>query len=509
MTKLFKSWAKPMLVLLGITVFAFILRYIRLDSFPIFADEAIYIRWAQIMKAESTLRFLPLSDGKQPLFMWIVIPFFKVFSDPLVAGRFPSVLTGLGSLLGIFTLSYLVFKSKWTSLVSSLLYAISPFFVFFDRMALVDSMLTMFGIWFLVCGYLTAKYGRLDTALLAGFALGGAWLTKSPAIFFGITSFSLILLANQKIKFLGLQIISTLIGYGFYNILRLGPNFHLISSRNQDYIYPISHLWQSPLDPFLPYVDRVFRWISVMGPIFVVILGLIFISTNFKKYYIEILFLTFWFIFPSFSVAMFTRAITARYILFTLPPLFILAGQAFSEKLFKKYKYILISLLVLNLIFALKFDLKLITSPLAAELPPAERSGYLVEWSSGIGIKEVSAKLIEIRDANPDKQLIVGTEGYFGTLPDGLQMYLQNEPRVTVIGVGLSINKIPDQLENAKRAGDLVFLVANSSRLTFEKDFSEYGLEVIYSVQKPDREKNTHEWTANGDYDIFYLFQLI
>ncbi|MBM3209681.1 hypothetical protein FJZ40_05350, partial [Candidatus Shapirobacteria bacterium] len=63
----------------------FLFRLYDLTIIPVFADEAIYIRWAQVMRAEPTLRFLPLFDGKQPLFMWLVIPFLKLISDPLVA----------------------------------------------------------------------------------------------------------------------------------------------------------------------------------------------------------------------------------------------------------------------------------------------------------------------------------------------------------------------------------------------------------------------------------------
>src|SRR4030042_2725996 len=88
--------------LLGVLITASLLRIINLGSLPIFADEAIYIRWAQVMSAESTLRFLPLSDGKQPLFMWSVIPFLKIISDPLIAGRLLSAILGLGTIIAIF-----------------------------------------------------------------------------------------------------------------------------------------------------------------------------------------------------------------------------------------------------------------------------------------------------------------------------------------------------------------------------------------------------------------------
>src|SRR3989344_7820512 len=100
-----KEWRNPLLTCVLILILGLFLRLYNLTIFPVFADEAIYIRWAQVMRAEQNLRFLPLSDGKQPLFMWLVIPFLKIFSDPLFAGRFLSLLTGLSSLAGIYILS--------------------------------------------------------------------------------------------------------------------------------------------------------------------------------------------------------------------------------------------------------------------------------------------------------------------------------------------------------------------------------------------------------------------
>src|SRR3989344_2174023 len=180
MKNIFKEWKSTIFGMVVIIAVGIFLRLHDLTSFPIFADEAIYIRWAQVMRAESTLRFLPLSDGKQPLFMWIVMVSLKLFSDPLFAGRIVSVSAGLAVLAGVFGLSYILFKNKVVALMASLFYAISPYSVFFDRMALVDSLLSMFGVWTLIFSILAIKLRRLDFAMLAGFTLGGALLTKSP-----------------------------------------------------------------------------------------------------------------------------------------------------------------------------------------------------------------------------------------------------------------------------------------------------------------------------------------
>jgi len=250
---------------------------------PVFADEAIYIRWAQVMKAEETLRFLPLSDGKEPLFMWLVIPFLKFIHDPLVAGRIVSVLSGLGTLIGVSYLSYLLFKSKKVALAAALIYAVTPFAFFFDRMALVDSMLTCFGIWTFIFSYLSITKSRLDFAMLAGFALGGAWLTKSPALFFALMLPTLLIFSKNKLIAIYYLLITIAIGYGFYNILRLGPNYSMIGARNLDYVYPISHLLSSPFDPLKPWLLQSWQWLVMMGPWELLVIGSIGLLVNWKK----------------------------------------------------------------------------------------------------------------------------------------------------------------------------------------------------------------------------------
>src|SRR3989338_10694050 len=127
MKKLVKKRKLTSLLLFLILIFGLVLRLYNLTILPVFADEAIYIRWSQIMSAEPTLRFLPLSDGKQPLFMWILMFVVKRISDPLFAGRILSVLSGLGTMIGLFLLTFYLFKSKKAALVSTLAWAISPF----------------------------------------------------------------------------------------------------------------------------------------------------------------------------------------------------------------------------------------------------------------------------------------------------------------------------------------------------------------------------------------------
>ena len=122
----------------------FITRLYHLTSLPIFTDEAIYLRWAQIAKNDATWRFISLTDGKQPMFVWLVIPFMKFIHDPLMAGRAVSVMAGFFSLVGLFFLGKELFKSMWVGLLAAFLYLIFPMGVVYDRMALYDSLVAAF-----------------------------------------------------------------------------------------------------------------------------------------------------------------------------------------------------------------------------------------------------------------------------------------------------------------------------------------------------------------------------
>lgn len=508
-------WFAPIIL-----VIFFFLRLYNLTLLPVFADEAIYIRWSQVMRAEPTLRFLPLSDGKQPLFMWLTIPFLKIFSDSLVTGRMVSVLSGLGTMVGVFLLTLQLIKQLKVALLAAFLYAVVPFTVFFDRMALVDSLLTCFGVWTLFLGVLLIQYQRLDLAMITGMILGGALLTKSPALFFAILlPATMVLLFSPPrrsafahlrgvLRLFGLWLIVYFFAYAVYNILRLGPNFQMIAIRNKDYVLPLAHIFRQPLNPFIPHLKEIWKWFGILltWPVFLAsILGVL---RGLREYRKETVLLLGWLLFPLLVQAEYARVFTPRYILFSVPVVLVFASlgiealiralkvntthclpaiayggirrwQAGSAVITKR-----VIILILLVLWALKFDFLLLNQPQKAPLPRRMRSGYLEEWTSGYGIKQVA---VWLKKETQKGKILVGTEGYFGTLPDGLQVYLEKVPNITVIGVGYPINEIPEKLENAL-ADNRVFLIVNDSRLNLtEPELQRMKLIAAYSkAVKPD-----------------------
>lgn len=456
-------------ILIGLVIvfLYFLSRLPNLTLQPIFADEAIYIRWAQVMRAEPTLRFLPLSDGKTPLFMWMMIPFLKVFSDPLFAGRFLSVLSGFATLLGVFLLSLRVFNLR-VALWATLLYAIVPFVVFFDRMALTDSMLSAFTVWSLYFAVWLLQTQRLDLSFILGYMLGGALLTKTPAMLnilsLPITILGFNFINAKKFAFLKLLIfwgVAILIALTTYNILRLGPEFHQLSARNVDYIFSPLELKNRPLDPFIPHLKNLADWFPKLltWPILgFMVIGLWFIvRTKYKLGWV----IFFWAITPLLIQMTFLRTFTARYILFSIPPLLIIAAFGLDKLIEKEsFKKNILTIILLALVLPMPFlfNYTNLTKPENLSLPLEERRGYFEDWTAGYGFPEIAQYLILQKQNGP---VVVGTEGLFGTLPDGLMIYLD---KAGIPFVSSKESTISSKLKDTTKINQ-TFFVANKSRV--------------------------------------------
>lgn len=558
MIEFFKKWKLEILSGIILFLLALFLRTYNLTLIPVFGDEAIYIRWSQVMNAVPSLRFLPLSDGKQPLFMWILMFLLPRFSDPLWIARMISVFAGIGTMVGIFVLTVVLIgrsgdkgtagnkKVFIVALISSFFWVISPFALFYDRLALVDSLLTFFSVWTFVLGSLTAKTLRLDFSMISGFFLGGALLTKSPG-FIILALYPLTYIVsnwpNRKIgnfigrpefihvsKLFGLTLITFGIGYLFYNILRLGDNFHMISIRNKDYVFPFNQPFITPFEPLSRNIDLIFDWLWRMGTGLIVVFALFTLLKSIKAVILRLkaedsqkilpsvqddqktlpaaAFLFLLFLFPVLIGGLYARALAPRYILYALPFFYIFAAFVFvklwgESGLLRK---VLIFGLLVYAVQSLQFDYNLLTNPQRAALPAIEKEGFLQEWTSGYGIKEASEIILEDYRTNPTKKIVVGTEGYFGTLPDGLQIYLNKYPEITIIGVGIDLKEMPTSLVESRNAGNTTYLLINSTRLLFKPE--EYNLELVAAYPKMLRKEGTRMYNLFGPQETLFLFRL-
>jgi len=453
----------------GVAVFLalfFLTRLYNLTYLPIFTDEAIYIRWSQIGSRDAAWRFISLVDGKQPLFTWIAMVFMRFISDPVLAGRLVSVFAGLGSFIGMFILGREVFKSTRIGIIASILYLLSPFSLVYDRMALYDSLTAMTSIWSFYFAILLIRRLRLDIALIFGMMLGFGMLNKTsgflslymvPAtlIFFDLRK-------NDRLKRLGwwmvLVGVAAFISLAMYSILRLSPLFHMVGQKDAVFVYSFGEWTRHPTEFFIGNIRGMFDWLVhyLSWPIWIAVL---LPALTFWKYSREKLLLYIWWLAPFVALALFGRVLYPRFILFMTMPLLILASLTINFIIQRWGKTVLGVILLGVLIFpSVWTDYLLLTQPTHALIPQADRGQYINDWPAGWGVKEVSNFILE---KSQKEKVVVFTEGTFGLLPYGLEIWLVDKPNIKIHGIWpLPVTPPPEVIESVSQ--NSTYLVANS-----------------------------------------------
>ncbi len=452
-----KKYKLEIFVLFFLTLAYFISRFYSILDIPIFTDEAIYIRWAQIAKQDANWRFISLTDGKQPMFIWLMMISLRFIQDPLLAGRVVSVGAGFFTLIGMYFLGKEIFKSSKIGFISSALYVIFPMALVYDRMALYDSLVGTFAVWALFFIILLVRNIRLDIALILGMVIGGGVLTKTNAFFsIYLLPLSLILfdwknkgLKNRLTKWVFFAAIAIVITYGFYSILRLSPFFHIIAEKNAIFVYPLREWLQHPLEFLIVNWQAFWDWVTryLTWPLLFLAIASFFASKNFIR---EKIALFLWFIIPIISLGLFGRTLYPRFIFFmilSLLPLIAFSLINIYAKLKKKYLFAIFIFLVF--ILAFKTDYLILTDFTRASIPAADRKQYRSSWEAGGGVKE-SIEFFE-KEAKKGK-IYIATQGTFGLMPYALEIYLVNNPNIQIEGFWPIEDKIPAKVvEESKR----------------------------------------------------------
>ncbi|MDO8659330.1 MAG: glycosyltransferase family 39 protein [Candidatus Parcubacteria bacterium] len=482
-----------------ITALYFLLRLIFLTYLPIFTDEAIYVRWAQIALRDASWRFISLTDGKQPLFIWVSMISMKFIQDPLLAGRIVSVVSGFFTMLGLWFLSLELFKNKKAAFLTTIIYIFYPFAQVLDRMALYDSMVGTFYVWSLYFSVLLIRKVRLDIAYALGFLIGGGILTKSTNFFsIYLLPFTLLLfdwtkpkVISRIIRFGLLVIFAVIIAQIFYGLLRLSPLFGMISVKNATFVYPFSE-WIN--DPFLHVISNakgLGNWlISYLGPSYV---SLIIVSIFFiRKFTREKILLFLYFIIPFTALTVFGRTIFPRFTFFMSLPLLCLAGLSLSvimsnlnERLFGKttqgvFRLITtISMLFIFIAYSGFVSLQFAYDPIRASIPTADSQQYVNSWTAGWGVKESIAFL---QKEARNKKIFVATEGTFGLMPASLELYLVQNKNIIIKGYWpINDQQLPKEVYEYAQKMPSYFIFYQPQHANIPLD---YPLKLLFKIQE-------------------------
>lgn len=471
-------------------------RLINLDKFPIFTDEGIYIHWAKVAWKNADSRFISLTDGKQPLHTWGMIPFLKIFSNNLLlGGRMFSVLSGAVAMTGLFSLAYYLF-GKRTAFVAALLYVFTPMFLFYDRMALADSAVNAGFIWVLFGSIILVRTLRLDVAVLYGVAAGFALLAKSSSqLFLGLSAFAPLLTLHLKkkgyvktiINYYLLYVLGVIIAFAIYNVQRLSPYLHYVTEKNKTFVMTFDEFMAAPFVlvwhnlPLIPYYVA-----SEMGyALFLLgIAGLVFL---YRKDHRLAMYFTLWLVLSYLGIAFMAKVIFPRYLIFFASMLSLTAAYFVATI---KMQLVFRSSLLLILISVLYFNFTILFAPANIPFPSVDRGQYIESFNAGWGVTDI----IEFaRQESTHKPVVLIGEGNFGVVADMLDSSVNiNDDRVSVIGYW-PLTKADLEANQSKLVENHVYIVF-SHRSEFPTD---WPMKLVKIYPKP------------GNKSAYYLYELL
>jgi len=482
-------WQKKHLwLVLGLVILYLITHIFHLTALPVFADEAIYIRWSQLIIDDwSRYLFFPLNDGKTPLFVWLMVPFLKVWQDPLFAGRLVSVLVGLVQAGLMVSLTYQITQKRLSALTAGILASFLPFWFFHQRMALMDGLMATW----LSLGVLASlkishqvmqkekKRQIIKWQIVLGLSLGLGFWTKLPMVLGIPMLFLTPFLVDKKLSinikhlwpyFIKIAV-SVTFGLLIFLLLKLQPAFSQLFGRGGDFLYSIEDFlaggWKSTLRQWPNYAGVIWFYLTPL----VALIPLAGLTTKRAKVHFWLLMMALSFALP---IMLLGKVVYARYLLPMAIPLTLSAAIGigdFLDRVQRKNQFKLRFLWSLVAVLIVANIIGPVTQNLyyawfdADHLPltEADKIQYLYEWSSGHGIRQTTDLISSTAKSN---RVAVATEGYFGTLPDGILMYLHNRDvsNIKVEGIGQPVREISQEFMINTASFDQVWLIVNSHR---------------------------------------------
>jgi len=480
----------------------FLSRLINLTKLPIFNDEAIYLNWGWIETHKPGFLYYSLYDGKQPFLMWIFGIFQIIMPDPLLAGRFVSVIAGFLSLLGIYKIAD-KYLNKRIAFFSLFLYIISPIFLFFDRQTLMESSIGATGIWSLYFLINLIENKTLKNSIALGLSLGLGFFIKSSAIIFIIAAclinFVNIIRNNEKNSFKSFLVMlaSILI---INTLLIINPEFWSSFPKNSSYGFSLLEILRFPvstwLSNFFNNTEIIFFYITPF--IFILAMTGIYLLMRNQK---QIRLIAIWIVLIIILETLLTKETRTRYIVAFLPPLCLTAASVIDKISAKtsQYKYLLYLLFFLiPLVFSsLQIIDPILYINLTAKFSRFAEISYLGGWTSGIGIKEAVDYL---KKQTEGKKAYLTTALNTGNPESAISVYFEKNKNTTVLFLDQRLFKDPLEKYDCLKFDRPVYFIARDKQqagldkflieeASFKNPFSNYSI-VIYKIREKCRGKS-------------------
>ncbi len=323
-----------------------------------------------------------------------------IINNLLIGARLVTIFFGFFTLVGIYLVTRQIADKK-TSIIASLFYIISPYSLFFDRLALMDSAVCGIAIWSLYFTIQIINKKNLINFICLGLIMGlGLWIKTSSVfyVFLPITtlSFHAYFLwrkdnsskyPNRILRYLGFSLcivflmIIPLISNEYYPI-----HWSLLSQ----YTYSLLSVFSLNIVLWFSNFTNITSWLFFYITPVLFIFGLLSIVVFIKniKYFPVIV----WIIFPLFYEIFYAKLLTSRHVLVLAIPIYVLAGCCISKLLQRSSKIGYLMLIMIFLWGAL-YDLVLVTNPIHYQdlyilNSKNDLSGYFTGFSSGYAVDD-------------------------------------------------------------------------------------------------------------------------
>ena len=394
-----------------------------------------------------------------------------------------SVATGFTALIGTYVLLNYLWGKK-AAFMGAILYVFMPYFVFYDRIALVDSAINSGFIWIIFFSIWLARSRRLDTALMFGFVAGITLLAKSSARLFLLVAATAPILYLQKkihpiihksINYYILFGITGVIAMLFYNVQRLSPFFHYVAQKNTTFVMTKAEFFSNPFAVFFGNIQIIPQYVAWEAGFVIVIFSILGLIKLYKDDRNLFFYFMMFFIIPFFALAFMAKVIFPRYLIFNASLLLFSAVYFFKEYTPTKRMPYLFGLLIFTMII---FNYPFLFDPARASFPPVDRGQYVEGVTAVWGADELMQNM---REKSMQKPVVILAEGNFGLVADVLDVFLQDTDRIEIRGEWPLDEKI---LIDAQRflAEEKDVYIVFSHREEFP---SEWPMEFVKKYEKP------------------------
>jgi 4-amino-4-deoxy-L-arabinose transferase-like glycosyltransferase len=454
----------------------FLLRIINLTSLPIFNDESTYIRYGMHELNEPDHQPYSLLIGKEPLDPYLYAVVGTMTGDLLVGGRMVTLVFGFFTLAGLYMLTKTLFGTR-AALGASALYAIAPYTVFFDRLALMDSSVSTIAVWSLYLTYRILQKPQWRYGIALGLVMGiGMWIKTSalfyvflPLICYAVFYFSRGDKIWHKAKlFMSAFFIALVVFFPIFSNQFYAVHLQLL----QQYTYPLSTVFLFPFPVWWNNLVSIGEWLFfyLTPPIFLLaVTSLIFLTKKKKAFFVLL-----WFYLPLLYQILYAKLFTSRHVLLLTIPLFILAGYGFSL-LWQKKQLVGIALAVCIAGWCLYDVGVLLTAPqqyptLFADKAKNDVSQYFFGFSSGYGVIEA---INYLKQASVNKRIVVLIRNDHGNPEDAVVAYLDYNSNIILAPMSEPTADVPIVFQKVGSSMPVYFVSRGAYYAGLEKYFAE------------------------------------